>query len=202
MKVTRAQAEANRQRVIETAGRLFRERGIDGVGLNDLMQTAGLTRGGFYGQFDSKLDLTVQAMNRAKEVNQERWSKLRYLPPGQAREKLVRGYLSDYHVQNPGDGCVLAALGGDTTRQPDEVRATYTDNVRRLLDLIGEFSEGKVDIERQQQAMVTLSLLVGAIVLSRAVNDDNLSGELREAAISSLLKPEQGLKPSAMPQAG
>ena len=202
MKVTRAQAEANRQRVIETAGRLFRERGIDGVGLNDLMQTAGLTRGGFYGQFDSKLDLTVQAMDRAKEVNQERWSKLRYLPPEQAREKLVRGYLSDYHVQNPGDGCVLAALGGDTMRQPDEVRATYTDNVRRLLDLIGEFSEGKVDVERQQQAMVTLSLLVGAIVLSRAVNDDNLSGELREAAISSLLKPEQGLKPSAMPQAG
>ncbi|MEQ9507813.1 MAG: TetR family transcriptional regulator, partial [Alloalcanivorax xenomutans] len=53
MRVTRAQAEENRERVIETAGRLFREKGFDGVGLNDLMQAAGLTRGGFYGQFES-----------------------------------------------------------------------------------------------------------------------------------------------------
>lgn len=187
MKVTRAQAEANRERVIETAGRLFRERGIDGVGLNDLMQAAGLTRGGFYGQFNSKLDLTVQAMDRAKETNQRRWSKLRELPREQAREQLVRRYLSDYHVQNPGDGCVLAALGGDAVRQPPEVRSAYTDNLRRLLDLIGEFSEGKTDAERQQQAMATLSLLVGALVMSRAVDDDTLSSELRESAISSLL---------------
>ncbi|WP_339803895.1 TetR/AcrR family transcriptional regulator [uncultured Marinobacter sp.] len=190
MKVTRAEAEANRERVIETAGRLFREQGIDGIGLNDLMQAAGLTRGGFYRQFDSKLDLTVQAMNRAKDVNQTRWGKLRYLPPEQAREQLIRQYLSDYHVSNPGDGCVLAALGGDAVRQPPEVRRVYTENLLQLLDLIGEFSHGEAEGERSQQAMATLSLLVGALVLSRAVDDDSLSRELRESAINALLKPE------------
>lgn len=190
MKVTRAEAEANRERVIETAGRLFREQGIDGIGLNDLMQAAGLTRGGFYRQFDSKLDLTVQAMNRAKDVNQTRWGKLRYLPPEQAREQLIRQYLSDYHVSNPGDGCVLAALGGDAVRQPPEVRRVYTENLLQLLDLIGEFSDGEAEGERRQQAMATLSLLVGALVLSRAVDDDSLSRELRQSAISALLKPD------------
>lgn len=190
MKVTRAEAEANRERVIETAGRLFREQGIDGIGLNDLMQAAGLTRGGFYRQFDSKLDLTVQAMNRAKDVNQTRWGKLRYLPPEQAREQLIRQYLSDYHVSNPGDGCVLAALGGDAVRQPPEVRRVYTENLLQLLDLIGEFSHGEAEGERRQQAMATLSLLVGTLVLSRAVDDDSLSRELRESAINALLKPE------------
>jgi len=84
MRVTRAQAEENRERVIETAGRLFREKGFDGVGLNDLMQAAGLTRGGFYGQFESKLDLAVRALSRAQQHNLERWRPLAEQPRQQA----------------------------------------------------------------------------------------------------------------------
>ena len=64
MKVTRAQAEENRNRVLDVAGRLFRERGFDGIGIADLMKEAGLTHGGFYGNFESKEDLIVQVCDR------------------------------------------------------------------------------------------------------------------------------------------
>ena len=73
MKVTRAQAEENRERILDNAAQLFRERGFDGIGLNDLMQAAGLTRGGFYGHFESKDDLAAQATQRALQVNREQW---------------------------------------------------------------------------------------------------------------------------------
>ena len=69
MRVSRAQADENRERIIETAARLFREKGFDGIGLNDLMQAAGLTRGGFYGHFESKQDLAAMACKRALEAN-------------------------------------------------------------------------------------------------------------------------------------
>jgi TetR/AcrR family transcriptional repressor of nem operon len=73
MKVTRAQAEENRERILDSAAQLFRERGFDGIGLNELMQAAGLTRGGFYGHFESKDDLAAQAVKRAMDTNRELW---------------------------------------------------------------------------------------------------------------------------------
>ena len=74
MRVSRAQAEANRETVIDVASRLFRERGFDGIGLKDLMKGAGLTQGGFYKQFESKDDLAAQASRRALESAFSRWS--------------------------------------------------------------------------------------------------------------------------------
>ena len=69
MRVSRVQADENRERIIDTAAQLFREKGFDGIGLNDLMHAAGLTRGGFYGHFESKQDLVVQACRRALAAN-------------------------------------------------------------------------------------------------------------------------------------
>ena len=75
MKVTREQAAENRQRVVETAARLFREKGFDGIGVADLMKTAGLTHGGFYGQFSSKEDLAAQACARALAESEKKWER-------------------------------------------------------------------------------------------------------------------------------
>ncbi|WP_133490941.1 TetR/AcrR family transcriptional regulator [Alcanivorax sp. 24] len=188
MRVTRAQAEENRERVIETAGQLFREKGFDGVGLNDLMKAAGLTRGGFYGQFESKLDLAVQALNRAQRYNLERWRPLAEQPRQEALRNLVGDYLSRYHQQHPEDGCALAALAVDAARQPEALKAAFTDNLRTFLDFVAGLCAGDYEEQRQQQAMAVLSTLVGALVLSRATDDADLARGLRRAASQAALE--------------
>src|SRR6266581_6175812 len=74
MRVSRAQAEQNRQTVIDVASQLFREHGFDGIGLKDVMAAAGLTQGAFYKQFASKDDLAAQASKRALESISGQWS--------------------------------------------------------------------------------------------------------------------------------
>ena len=74
MRVSREQAAENRDRIIDVAGRLFRERGFDGIGVANLMKAAGLTHGGFYGHFESKEDLEVQACARVLARTSERWN--------------------------------------------------------------------------------------------------------------------------------
>ena len=76
MRVSREQAQRNREHVVEVSSRLFRERGFDGIGVDDLMKEAGLTRGGFYGQFKSKEDLKVEASRRAFSMNKDKISKV------------------------------------------------------------------------------------------------------------------------------
>lgn len=188
MRVTRAQAEENRERVIETAGRLFREKGFDGVSLNDLMQAAGLTRGGFYGQFESKLDLAVRALSRAQQHNLERWRPLAEQPRQQALQNLIGGYLSRYHQQHPEDGCALAALAVDTARQPEALKEAFTDNLRTFLGFVAELCDGDDEEQREERAMAVLSTLVGALVLSRATDDVDLARGLRRAASAAALE--------------
>ncbi len=178
MKVTREQAEANRERILDNAGRLFRERGFDGIGLNDLMQAAGLTRGGFYGHFESKEDLAAQATRQALEGHREAWR----AHSGRSLADWVSAYLSDAHRDGRGRGCGLAALAGDAARSGPEVQAAFAQGVRGIVAaLVSQMPAA--DAERQrEQALGMLSTLVGALVLSRAVGDDALSRELRDAA--------------------
>ena len=103
MRVSREQAAENRQRIVETASRMFREHGFDGVGVDAIMNGAGLTHGGFYGHFRSKDDLAAEAMTRALERSvekQRRYTKL---------NDLVSDYLSGQHCANRARGCALAA---------------------------------------------------------------------------------------------
>ena len=74
MKVSREQAARNRERILDTAGQLFCERGFEGIGVADMMKAAGLTHGAFYGHFSSKEDLIAQACARAFSRSHERWS--------------------------------------------------------------------------------------------------------------------------------
>ena len=177
MKVTRAQAEENRERILDSAARLFRERGFDGIGLNDLMQAAGLTRGGFYGHFESKDDLAAQASRRALQANREQWRQ-------QADRSLaawVQAYLSDAHRDQPGAGCGLVALAGDAARGGPAVQAAFAEGVQSLVATLQAQMPGASTAEQRAQALAMLSSLVGALLLSRAVGDEALSRELREA---------------------
>ena len=125
MKVTRAQAEENRNRVLDVAGRLFRERGFDGIGIADLMKEAGLTHGGFYGNFEFKEDLIVQVCDRVfgEWLHHRKGSQTP--SEGSPFDRFVGTYLSKEHCKDRGTGCLLAALASDAARHGGAVRSTF-----------------------------------------------------------------------------
>jgi len=181
MKVSRAQAAQNRERILDAAARLFRERGFEGIGLADLMKEAGLTHGGFYGHFSSKDDLIAQASARELGHSLARWREVGERASGDRLSAIAALYLTDTHRDNPGAGCVLAALGPDVSRQGPTVRRTVTDYVRSICDLIVKLVPGKTKAARRQKAISTYATLVGTMVLARAVDDRVLSQEILEA---------------------
>jgi TetR/AcrR family transcriptional repressor of nem operon len=181
MRVSRAQAEENRETVINVASRLFREYGFDGIGLKDLMKGAGLTQGGFYKQFASKDDLAVQASRRAMESATRRWSTVAATSPDPL-EAVIGLYLSAGHVEEKADGCPLVALGSDAARQSEEVRRPFEDGIRSHLQVLDELMEDSKSTGPTSKAMAMLSLMVGAVMLSRILKDENLSQDFIDVA--------------------
>src|SRR5690348_1397793 len=136
MRVSRDQAEKNRQTVIEVASQLFREHGFDGIGLKDLMEAAGLTQGAFYKQFASKDDLAAQASKRALESISGRWSAAAEGNPKDPLGAVVALYLSMGHREQRGAGCPLVALGSDAARQGADVKASFEAGIRKHLETL------------------------------------------------------------------
>ena len=185
MRVSRAQAEANRETVINVASRLFREHGFDGIGLKDLMKGAGLTQGGFYKQFESKDDLVALASGRAMESAIRRWSRV---AAGSADpfDAVVGMYLSTGHQGEKGDGCPLAALGSDAARQSEEVRLPFQNGIEAHLQILDELIPASDGTKPYDKAMVVLSLMVGAVTISRIMTDQGMSERLLEAAADAV----------------
>jgi TetR/AcrR family transcriptional repressor of nem operon len=178
MRVSREQAIKNREHVVDTAAKLFREHGYSGIGVADLMKAAGLTHGGFYGNFGSKEDLMAEACARAFEGSIETWDKLAAKDTNLALEAISAAYLSPQHVANPGQGCAMAALGADVARLSPPVRDALTEGVRKQLDQLTALMPAGSAAEQRKAAMVAYASMVGAMVMARAVNDPALADEL------------------------
>jgi TetR/AcrR family transcriptional repressor of nem operon len=187
VRVTREQAQAHRDKILEVAGTLFRERGYEGIGVAEIMKRAGLTHGGFYGHFDSKDDLAAEITGRV--LRRDGWLERLTGRPDPSFADLVRSYLSPRHRDNPGHGCFFAAVGSDVARQPRSVRRAFTDGVRKRLDILTHLVPGRSAAARRRKSIATLSALVGALVLARAVDDPALSDEILAAAAASLEHP-------------
>lgn len=181
MRVSRAQAEANRETVINVASQLFREHGFDGIGLKDLMKGAGLTQGGFYKQFESKDDLAALASRRAMEAAMQRWSSVA-TTGSNPLESVLDLYLSEGHRGEKADGCPLVALGSDAARQSPEVREQFQDGIKAHLQLLKDLMPPSAESDAATRAMTALSQMVGAVFLSRVVTDEKLSAALLETA--------------------
>ena len=186
MRVSRVQAEENRQTVINVASRLFREHGFDGIGLKDLMEGAGLTQGAFYKQFASKDDLAAQASRRALESASCRWSAAAAANPKDPFGAVIAFYLSAEHREERMDGCPIVALGSDVARQGSDVKASFEAGIKAHLELLSRLI-GQTDGEEPNgKAMAILSTMVGALILSRTVNDERLSKQFLQAAANSV----------------
>ncbi len=191
MRVSRAQAEENRETVINVASRLFREHGFDGIGLKDLMKGAGLTQGAFYKQFASKDDLAAQASRRAMESATHRWSTAAatsYDP----LEAVMEFYLSPGHVGEKADGCPLVALGADAARQREEVRRPFEDGIRAHFEVLDELMDEAKSSNPSGKAMAILSLMVGAVTLSRLIKEEDLSRGVLDAAAGEVRRIASG----------
>src|SRR5215470_5335776 len=183
MRISKTETEANRARVLEAAARLFREKGVDGIAVAELMKEAGLTHGGFYNHFQSKEELAAAAFDAAFSAAIERLqSKIAKAGPRGRRKALdhyIERYLARETRDRPGLSCPMATLGTDAVRHGAGLKAEFATGVRRYLDAFASFMPARGTAGRRE-AIVMLSTLIGALTLSRgcAGADDNLADEV------------------------
>ncbi len=173
MKVSKARAAENRQGILDAAARLYRERGLTGVGVADITRDAGLTHGGLYRHFPSKDALVQEACARAFD-----WtiSPLDGVTTNTTVSERIQSYLSPQHRDAPGTGCPAAALAVDAARAGGELSEVFAEgierNIARFAQLLADSSaeEGNATVQPQDRAlaMQTLATLVGGLVLARA----------------------------------
>jgi TetR/AcrR family transcriptional repressor of nem operon len=184
-RVSRKQADLNREIIVDAATRLFRERGLHGISVVDVMAAAGLTHGGFYGHFESKEALAREASERAfKEVGARWRERITTDDKAEARRALIDPYLSTHSRDNPGESCPVVAFAGDMCHESAEsgLREPFMAGLNRLLDAFGKLMDSEDPEENRQQALVQYSLMVGALTLARATRGEALSDEILEAA--------------------
>jgi TetR/AcrR family transcriptional repressor of nem operon len=198
-RASKEQAEANHRLVIENSAKLIRERGIDGVSVADLMESAGLTHGGFYGHFDSKEELIAQAFSHAFKLSVERWNS-RLAGERTAADgfkAIVEGYVSARNRDNPGSSCPTGALVGDVAREPvtSPVRSAYREGVKQLLQILQSTHDDSQGSRRRTLAQ--FAMMVGAVALARATIGDPVSEEFLSSAREALLGTPETSRPSA-----
>lgn len=175
---------ASKERVLRAAARKVREEGLTRPGIADLMKEAGLTHGGFYKHFASRDDLIAQAAALALADGQAKMERAARKNKDAPRTGLVEAYLRKQHRDSPGTGCALVTLGAAAGRGGQEFKEAYEKQVRSYLDLIAGLHDDPED--GRSEAMLTLSALVGAMLMARAVADEDLSDELLETVTERL----------------
>ena len=192
MRVSREKSAETRERILDVAATLFREKGFDGIGLADIMKAAGLTHGGFYKHFGSKDDLEAQAIGLALAAKAADWGRLIEHAAARPLSALTDEYLSPRHRDNPGKGCALAALGADVARQGERVRSAFTAGLEPFLQLLSNAIPGRSKAVRRRKAIATMAELIGALILARAVDDPALSDEILAATSLNLSELSDG----------
>jgi TetR/AcrR family transcriptional repressor of nem operon len=175
---SRAEKAKTHKRIVDVAAKRIREQGLDGPAVAEIMQAAGLTHGGFYKHFESRDDLIAEAAETALARSDRRTHEL----TDDAQDPLIAfadWYLSAEHRDDPGAGCALPALGDDVRRGDERVRTAYRRQLERYLDNLERFLGGGP--EARPRAILALSALVGAVTLSRAVDDEALADEISSA---------------------
>ncbi len=186
MKVSREKFAENRERILEVASNLFREKGFDGVAVADIMKQAGLTHGGFYGHFESKEDLAAQASEAAMRKAATYWDGLAENMTDETLRSVVENYLTQRHRDNPGGGCMFSSLASEAARQTGPVRTAFTNGLKPALDALEKIAPGRTRAARRRKAIAIMAEMIGAMVMARAVDDIDLSDEVLEATLQDL----------------
>ncbi|MFH9402675.1 TetR/AcrR family transcriptional regulator [Streptomyces sp. NPDC017638] len=183
---SQAEKAATRERVLRIASRRIRADGVDRPGVAELMNEAGLTHGGFYKHFASRDDLISQAAEFALAEGTAKMERSARRNERNARAGLIDTYLAKQHRDGPATGCALVTLGAAAGRGERHVKQAYEKQVRTYLDLIAGLDDDSEDAG--PEAMLTLSALVGAVLISRAVADKTFSDEVLETVAEQLVR--------------
>jgi len=181
-----AKAETH-DRILDIAAARIRRDGVAGLAVAEIMKEAGLTHGGFYRHFSSREQLVAEAAQRALARGSEWTVALGELGGRSGYARLVDGYLSSWHRDHPESGCGVAGVAADVARDDGPARRSYTRKVREILAVLAGLT-GKPDRQAaEREAILTMSALVGAISIARAVDDPDLSEQLL-ADVAAALK--------------
>lgn len=185
---SKANKAENHDCIVRIAAARFRETGVDALSVADLMKDAGLTHGGFYRHFGSREELVAEAVERALRDGGQAVAAIANsrLSRPEVLAALVDAYLSIAHRDGLATSCAVTTLANDVARSNERARSAYTQQVAMYLDVLIKLIASDKQKSRRAKAITALSTLVGAVSMSRAVNDEKLSGEILKSAADEL----------------
>jgi TetR/AcrR family transcriptional regulator, transcriptional repressor for nem operon len=186
MRYTKGHKQATRQRILEAAGRRFKQDGIDGAGVAAVMADAGLTNGAFYAHFTSKEDLVANVLAEQLRIQRQNFDAQ---PSDRAGlETFIRAYLSPQHRDQSADGCPSAALLDEIVRRPAATRQVFTDELLNTADDIAARLDPTDAEAARTDALTILGLMIGTLQLARALADRDLSDQVLARGVETALK--------------
>jgi len=190
-------------RLVAAAAARFKERGVDGISLADLMKDLKLTHGGFYRHFDSRDELVAEALELALAQSGQSMREHLFDRDQPDFAGFVDFYLDEAHRDARATGCAVAALAGDAPRKSAEVQAQFRRQIETNLATLSEvLRRGGSAAEARAKALLVLSALYGALMMARAVGDSPLSREVLQTVRQRVLRLDDGAKQSrARPKA-
>ena len=199
-RVSKVQAEANHHAIEAAASRLFRERGLHGVTVADVMAEAGLTHGGFYAHYPSKDALAATACESAFAVAAGKWQRRidAAATPDEARRVIAERYLGAANCDPSAASCPTATLATDVARVGREhpMHAAYVEGVRKQIDTLAGLGGSGNAARDRADACTRLATMMGALLLARACHGDPLADEIVAAARARLTTDEANRRPS------
>jgi TetR/AcrR family transcriptional regulator, transcriptional repressor for nem operon len=186
MRYSKDHKQATRQRILEAAGRRFKEDGIDGAGVAAVMSEAGLTNGAFYAHFASKEDLVAYVL--ADQLRTQRQSFDAQPPARGGLEAFIRSYLSAQHRDQFADGCPSAALLDEIARRPAATKQVYTDELMGVIDDIASHLDPTDAEAARTDALTLFGLMLGTLQLARTLTDRDLSDQLLDRGVETAMK--------------
>lgn len=163
-----------RQHIIKHAAAQLRLCGLNGIGVATLMQGAGLTHGGFYAHFKTKIALIVEAIDTSLAETFDLLQRAaNNANTGKKRSAIIDVYLSTAHRDQPGKGCALAALGADIARLKPQQRKRIDNRIEALIELIRDKNSAS-----REEAISQLSTMIGGLILARTVASKDFSDEI------------------------
>lgn len=182
---SRVEAAQTRERIVETASTVFRQNGIHQTGIAELMSAAGLTHGGFYKHFASKDELIAEASALALRQAEQR------LAPGEDGapadlEALAWTYLRLEDAAHAGGGCLFAAVGSELARAAPATRQAASEGFERLVQVFARRMGAVPAPEATRRARIALSIMIGALTMSRIVTDPGVARALLDDAVEAV----------------
>jgi len=177
MRYPEGHKEQVRERIVAEASKIIRAEGLDALSVAGVMRAVGLTHGGFYAHFENKDELLSEAIKAAGHATQKG-----LFEASDDLHGVLEGYLSESHSEHPEEGCIIAALGTQAAGRPETIKDAFDYTARGLIDLVRTKLDGEGDDAPSDESLATTARMVGGVILSRLIEDPELSKRILNAA--------------------